>query len=393
MEHAVGARESGRQRVRIAGDVDFAQRETALGPRRGQVDRSSGREVIDHHDFMAGRQQRIREVTADKAGTAGDDVTSHKASICGEAGGSLGPLQEGPLFRCAHCRDVVSFLAGNCAFFCEEVALDTATQFDAELDEAVSVRSLERATLTGYCNLANQPTTFAVTDPNLRENVIAAVSGSGARHRIVACGLSLALFESPLVSLSATAEVINARRMRILLTETTTPFHHAFKALISPELLTTSEYFGPEYRSGDTVGGVRHEDLQSLSFANDSLELLITSDVMEHVPDALAAEREIVRVLRPGGIYCFTVPLHAYAEADLVLANAQPDGSITYFADPIYHGDPLRPEGVLVFRIFSIKEMTARFAALGAECKTYRLWSKHYGILGQGCWVHVVRKL
>lgn len=287
----------------------------------------------------------------------------------------------------------MSFLGGNCAFFCEEFAVDRPSEFDSELDEAVSVRSLERGALTGYCNLANQPTTFAVTDSNLRENVIATVSGSGARHRIVASGLSIALFDTPLVSLPATTEVVNARRLRTLLTETTTPFHNAFKALISPELLTTSEFFGPEYRSGETVNGVRHEDLQQLSFADNSLDVLLTSDVMEHVPDALAAEREIVRVLRPGGIYCFTVPLHPYAETDLVLATTEADGSITYFADPIYHGDPLRPEGVLVFRIFSTKEMTARFAALGAECKTYRLWSKHYGILGQGCWVHVVRKL
>jgi hypothetical protein len=80
------------------------------------------------------------------------------------------------------------------------------------------------------------------------------------------------------------------------------------------------------------------------------------------------------------------------AEVDLLMAAMRPDGSIEYFADPVYHGDPLRAEGALVFRIFSIREMTARFAALGTRCTTYRIWSKHFGILGAGCWVHVVRK-
>jgi SAM-dependent methyltransferase len=200
------------------------------------------------------------------------------------------------------------------------------------------------------------------------------------------------MFGTPLVSLPSSADVINGRRDRVFLTETTTPFHAAMKTLVAPELLATSEYFGPEHTSGDIVGGVRHEDLQKSSFADDTFNFVITSDVMEHVPDALAAEREIVRILKPGGSYCFTVPLHALAEADLILATMRDDGSIDYFADPIYHGDPLRAEGALVFRIFSVREMTARFGALGATCVTYRIWSKYYGILGPGCWVHVVRK-
>jgi SAM-dependent methyltransferase len=194
------------------------------------------------------------------------------------------------------------------------------------------------------------------------------------------------------VSLPASAEVINARRSRVFLTETTTPFHAAVVALLAPEILTTSEYFGDQYASGDYVGDIRHEDLQQTSFPDEYFDFVITSDVMEHVPDAIAAEREIVRILSPGGAYCFTVPLLAYAEADMIAARVLADGSIEYLEEPMYHGDPLRPEGALVFRLFSVNEMTARFAALGVTCTTYRIWSKSYGILGPGCWVHVVRK-
>jgi hypothetical protein len=101
---------------------------------------------------------------------------------------------------------------------------------------------------------------------------------------------------------------------------------------------------------------------------------------MEHVPDAPTAEGEIVRILKPGGAYYFTVPLHAMADADLVfLLNA--DRKLEHFAEPIYHGDRLRPEGVLVFRIFSVRQMTERFRDLGATCTNYRLWSKGYGLM------------
>ena len=286
----------------------------------------------------------------------------------------------------------MKYLAAKEAFFCERFWPDTGSAFDVELDAAVSERALALGTLGGHCNVAGLPATFAVTDANLRENVIADVSGSGNRHRQLAAGLSIAMFDSPLVDLPATIEVMNASRKRLYLTETTTPFHRAVQALLDPELMVTSEYFGDEHASGDIVSAVRHEDLQRTSFADASFDLVITSDVMEHVPDALAAEREILRILRPGGSYCFTVPLHAMADRDLILAKLHGDGRLEYFAEPIYHGDPLRPEGVLVFRIFSVREMTERFAALGAVCTTYRLWSKGYGLIGPGCWVHVVRK-
>ena len=43
------------------------------------------------------------------------------------------------------------------------------------------------------------------------------------------------------------------------------------------------------------------------------------------------------------------------------------DGSIEYLAEPLYHGDPIRPhQGVLVWRIFGI-EMLTRLARIGLE--------------------------
>lgn len=286
----------------------------------------------------------------------------------------------------------MTYVAGESAFFYEIFKPERPSGFDAELDQAVSSYGLERGSLSGYCNVAGRPAVFSLTDSNLRENVIADVSGTSARHRLLACGISLALFDTPLVSLQASAELINARRNRLFLTETTTPFHTAIKSLIADDILVTSEYFGDAYVSGDYVDSIRHEDLQQTSFPDDHFDFIITSDVLEHVPDGIAAESEIVRILRPGGTYCFTVPLLPNAEVDMILARPMANGTIEYLAEPIYHGDPLRPEGALVFRLFSIAEMTARFNNLGATCTTYRLWSKAYGLLGPGCWVHIVRK-
>ena len=57
------------------------------------------------------------------------------------------------------------------------------------------------------------------------------------------------------------------------------------------------------------------EDIQALSWADGSFDLVLTSETLEHVPDPALALRETLRVLRPGGRHVFTVPLDPAVEA------------------------------------------------------------------------------
>lgn len=44
------------------------------------------------------------------------------------------------------------------------------------------------------------------------------------------------------------------------------------------------------------------------SIQDESIDLVIAFDVLEHVPDHLAALREVIRILKPGGYCSFTIP-------------------------------------------------------------------------------------
>lgn len=71
----------------------------------------------------------------------------------------------------------------------------------------------------------------------------------------------------------------------------------------------TRSYFRPEEPLGKlSHDGVRNEDLTRLTFEDDSFDLIITSDVMEHLPDIDLAFAETLRILRPGGIHVFSIP-------------------------------------------------------------------------------------
>jgi SAM-dependent methyltransferase len=50
-------------------------------------------------------------------------------------------------------------------------------------------------------------------------------------------------------------------------------------------------------------------DMQRMSFADSSIEVIIHSDTLEHVPSSKAALEESWRVLKPGGHLFYTVPI------------------------------------------------------------------------------------
>ena len=50
-------------------------------------------------------------------------------------------------------------------------------------------------------------------------------------------------------------------------------------------------------------------DLMDLPFADGAFDLVVHSDTLEHVADPLRGLEESFRVLRPGGLSCYTVPI------------------------------------------------------------------------------------
>ena len=96
--------------------------------------------------------------------------------------------------------------------------------------------------------------------------------------------------------------------------------------------------------------GVISESLQDLSFPDNSFDLIITQDVLEHIANPEKAFKEIYRVLKPNGYHVFTVPIHE--GRDTTKRAKVENGEIIRMLPPVHHGDPLRKQGSPVFTDF-----------------------------------------
>jgi SAM-dependent methyltransferase len=122
--------------------------------------------------------------------------------------------------------------------------------------------------------------------------------------------------------------------------------HSPLKNILSGARSYTRSFYETGRTPGSSrVDGARCEDIMALTFQNETFDLIVSSDVLEHVPVLEKAFSETARVLRPGGCHLFTVPPRAKTKrrAEII------DGKIQHIEAPDYHLDPLSPQGILAF--------------------------------------------
>jgi SAM-dependent methyltransferase len=126
-----------------------------------------------------------------------------------------------------------------------------------------------------------------------------------------------------------------------------------------------------DVKPGEFRGGVQCQDVQHLTYGDGSFDLVTSTEVFEHVPDDRRAFAEVHRVLRPGGLLVFTVPL---MDEGRTLERAEIRyGRIVHLVTPEYHGDRLRGRrGVLAFRTYG-PDILERLRAAGFDARLERI--------------------
>jgi hypothetical protein len=179
------------------------------------------------------------------------------------------------------------------------------------------------------------PNDIKIVDGGLRESL--SFDGTNSRKRALLLQLDVLRGATPRLA---------ARTARIF----------AAEALSRTALILRGRYpyfigteFIPDPKKRLSYYPIPHADLLALDMPDGVFDLVMTGDVLEHVPNLPQAIAEMARVLRPGGILISTFQFEAsrtetQKRAELV------DGRVVHTMPPEYHGDPLDPTGVLVFQ-------------------------------------------
>lgn len=184
----------------------------------------------------------------------------------------------------------------------------------------------------GYCPTCEQDVTFVARNPWLRDHYCCSNCGSIPRER----------------ALMRTIETHFPNWRELTIHESSPGDRGASKRLSRECGKYIPTQFFPDKKPGNIIGKYRCENLGALTFEDESIDLHVTQDVLEHVFHPSKVFSEISRTLKPGGAHIFTVPIVNKTKPSSVRAQVSGDGRIFHLEPPVYHGNPINDRGSLV---------------------------------------------
>ena len=153
-----------------------------------------------------------------------------------------------------------------------------------------------------------------------------------------------------------------------------------------------SQYY-PSHEFGSMIDGFKNEDLEHQTFPDESFDLVITSDVMEHIYDPEKAFKEIARTLKKGGAHIFTVPIINKHIKTEIWATLGENGQPNFLREPEFHGNPVDPNGSPVTMHWGFDMVDFIKKVSGLETDIVALYDQEHGIMGEFNEVFVTRKV
>lgn len=153
----------------------------------------------------------------------------------------------------------------------------------------------------------------------------------------------------------------------------------------------TRSVYEPEVTPGTMCSGSRCENIETMTYPDESFDLFLTEDILEHVfrPDRAIAE--IMRVLRPGGAHVFTAPKHKWITHTRQCAQLIGD-EINYLYEPQYHMAADGGRSLVTWEYGYDFELLLSEWAGNVPVETHRLMDRSKGIDAEFNEVFVIRK-
>lgn len=220
----------------------------------------------------------------------------------------------------------------------------------------------------GRCNVCGWQGVFVLKHRSIREGYACGQCRSSMRYRAQA-DVILALVDPAAPDLATLVDSPRWHDLQVFEPGIVGPFRKFMKGKPNYRL----SFYWEDVPPGESRDGVVCQDLTATTYADGSFDMVITSDIFEHVRKPFDGFREIRRILKPGGWHVWSVPAVEPLRAETRdRMDTSTDEDIPILP-PVYHGSGVAGGRSVVYTDFGA-DIVEQLAAAG--CPT-RLWRYH----------------
>jgi SAM-dependent methyltransferase len=196
-------------------------------------------------------------------------------------------------------------------------------------DRPICITQAEKQVESGHgqCNICGWVGAFLKPEGE-REGMVCGNCSATSRHRAIAyvAGRVLGRGDAPVFAWEANKSI------RVLESSA----RGSYPVMFADKF----DYYAVEFDPAKIAEGTHpreYADFQKLHYADATFDLVIASDVFEHVRKDDEGYREILRTLKPGGSFIMTVPYDHHREKTIVRVDTS-GSEDKHLLEPEYHG-------------------------------------------------------
>jgi SAM-dependent methyltransferase len=172
---------------------------------------------------------------------------------------------------------------------------------------------------------------------NTRESGNCSVCGCSLRSRLIAKAILAAYPESESKYFVDWVEWATSKNISIAEINYCGELH---KFLSQIPGTIVSQYYESTWRAkiANIVKGIKSVDINHTNYPDDRFDLVLHTEVLEHIDDAEGALAECRRIIKPGGKCLFTIPILMDRQTKRKASIDPSTGKVIFYGEPSFHG-------------------------------------------------------